>query len=197
MEKNPVNNLFTGERFIPGIEDSKLETEHYQRYLSVCSLVEDKVVLDAACGEGYGSSIMASMAKSVTGVDIDVETVERARITYKGWDNLRFLQGSIESIPAEDNSIDIVVSFETIEHVSEQIQRSFLNEITRVLKQDGILVMSTPNKKVYSELFNYKNEYHVKEFYHNEFLTFLHEKFKYVQLFNQSFQIVSMINPCE
>ena len=197
MIKENADQLFSGERFIPGIEDNKLEMEHYQRYLSVRNLVRDKVVLDAACGEGYGSNIIASVAQSVTGLDIDGDTIERAKVSYGQQDNLHFLQGSIEKIPLEDDSVDVVVSFETIEHVSEQIQHAFLEEIARVLKKDGILVMSTPNKKIYSDLFNYKNEFHVKEFYHNEFLAFLHEKFKYVKLFNQSFQIVSMLNACE
>lgn len=197
MKSEHANSLFTGERFIPGIEDNKLEMEHYQRYLSVRNLVQDKVVLDAACGEGYGSNIIASVAKSVMGLDIDGYTIEHAKVSYRQRSNLHFLQGSIEKIPLEDDSVDVVVSFETIEHVSEQIQHTFLEEIARVLKKDGILVMSTPNKKIYSDLFNYENEFHVKEFYHNEFLAFLHEKFKYVKLFNQSFQIVSMLNACE
>lgn len=191
------NELFTGERFIPGIDDDKLEMEHYQRYLSVRELVRGKTVLDAACGEGYGSSLMASVAGEVTGLDIDGETVERARENYKDRKNLRFLQGSIASIPLEDESVDAVVSFETIEHVPELLQFQFLGEIGRVLKKDGILVMSTPNKAIYSDLYDYKNEFHVKEFYHDEFLAFLKLKFKYVRLFNQNFQIASVLSDCQ
>ena len=197
MGNNEIGKLFTGERFIPGIEDDKLAIEHYQRYLSVRCLLQDKVVLDAACGEGYGSNIIASVAKNVTGLDIDTDTIERAKMTYSEQHNLHFVQGSIESIPLESESVDAVVSFETIEHVPEQIQYSFLNEIARVLKKDGILVMSTPNKEIYSDLYNYKNEFHVKEFYHDEFLDFLGEKFKYIKLFNQAFQVVSVLSACE
>lgn len=189
--------LFTGERFIPGIDDDKLEMEHYQRYLSVRELIRGKVVLDAACGEGYGSSLMAGVAQQVTGLDIDGETVERAQAAYAEQKNLRFLQGSIASIPLEDHSVDAVVSFETIEHVPELLQFQFLGEIGRVLKQDGILVMSTPNKEIYSDLYHYKNEFHVKEFYHDEFLAFIKLKFKYVRLFNQAFQIASVMTDCE
>lgn len=189
--------LFTGERFIPGIDDDKLEMEHYQRYLSVRELVRGKVVLDAACGEGYGSNLMAGVARQVTGLDIDAETVERAQATYAGQTNLRFLQGSIAGIPLEDDSVDAVVSFETIEHVPELLQFQFLGEIGRVLKQDGILVMSTPNKEIYSDFYQYKNKFHVKEFYHDEFLAFLKLKFKYVKLYNQNFQIASVLVGCE
>ena len=82
MEKDNASQLFTGERFIPGIEDDKLKMEHYQRYLSVRNLVQDKVVLDAACGEGYGSNIIASVARDVTGLDIDGDTIERSKVNY-------------------------------------------------------------------------------------------------------------------
>lgn len=185
--------LFTGERFVPGIDDVKLETEHYQRYRSVCGLVSNKIVLDAACGEGYGSNILAAVAKKVTGIDIDEGAVNRARQTYGSRENLHYEQGSIKSLDIEDHSIDVVVSFETIEHVDEVIQEKFLDEIYRVLKEDGILIMSTPNKKIYSDLHNYNNPFHTKEFYYNEFITFLNRHFQYVQLFNQSFQVSSII----
>ena len=188
-----ANALFTGERFIPGAGDDKLGIEHYQRYLGVRERVRGKVVLDAACGEGYGSDLIASTAERVTGLDIDAETVERARETYKGRKNLRFLQGSIEKIPLENASVDAVVSFETIEHVPEAVQQSFLEEISRVLRPDGFLIMSTPNKKIYSDLNHYKNEFHIKEFYKDEFLAFLGQKFKHVKLYNQAFRVVSMI----
>ena len=189
-------DLFTGERFLPGINDIKLEIEHYQRYLSVQRLVKDKIVLDAACGEGYGSDILAKYAKKVIGIDLDNDTITRAKVKYKDRDNLIFIQGNIEKLEIEDCSIDIVISFETIEHVSEDIQKNFLNEIDRVLKNDGIMVMSTPNKRIYSDLHNYNNEFHIKEFYHKDFLKFLHEKFQFVQLYNQSFKVFSVIDSC-
>lgn len=191
------SDLFTGERFIPGIQDNKLEIEHYQRYLGVRELVRGKAVLDAACGEGYGSSLMAAAAAQVTGVDIDGDTIARAREKYRGQDNLRFFQGSVEKLPLADASVDAVVSFETIEHVPEEVQRRFLTEIARVLRPEGILVMSTPNKKIYSDLYNYKNEFHIKEFYHDEFLAFLGEKFRYVKLYNQAFQVASILSSGE
>lgn len=191
------SKLFTGERFIPGIDDSKLEVEHYQRYASICQLVAGKVVLDAACGEGYGSNILAATAKKVTGIDIDADTIERARKTYSVRGNLYFEQGCIEKLDIADETIDVVVSFETIEHVPEQTQEKFLSEITRILKKDGILIMSTPNKKIYSDLHNYKNEFHIKEFYRDEFIRFLKTKFQYVKLYNQAFQVASIISSYE
>lgn len=187
-------NLFTGERFIPGIEDNKLEIEHYQRYLSVAKLVKDKTVLDAASGEGYGSSLLAQKANQVYGLDIDEDTVERAKKKYESFRNLCFQQGSIAQLPFEDNSIDIVVSFETIEHVSEELQWKYLAEIRRVLKSDGFLIMSTPNKKIYSDKHDYHNKFHVKEFYRQDFIDFLMHAFINVKLYNQRFEVISIID---
>ncbi len=189
--------IFTGERFVPGIHDRKLEIEHYQRYLSVRKLAEGKCVLDAACGEGYGSNILAETAREVIAVDIDKDAVSRARKLYEGKGNLSFRVGSIEKLDLPDHSIDVVVSFETIEHVYEEIQNKFLAEIDRVLKTNGILIISTPNKAVYSDMHNYKNEFHMKEFYHDEFVSFLRKKFQYVQLYNQAFRVLSVIDSCD
>ena len=80
-------------------------------------------VLDAACGEGYGSSLLAEEAEEVTGLDIDKEAVENANHKY-GNKKLSYLKGSIEELPFEDHTLDVVVSFETIEHVGEEIQKN-------------------------------------------------------------------------
>ncbi len=193
VKQADANQLFTGERFLPGLDNCGLEIEHFQRYLSVCEFVKGKDVLDAACGEGYGSKILSDYAKSVIGIDIDLETVERAKNKYKSVGNLQFLQGSVEKLEVEDDSIDVVISFETIEHVDEKIQESFLSEIKRVLKPNGFLIMSTPNKAIYSDLHNYSNHFHVKEFYYDEYISFLHSKFQNVLLYNQSFEVVSLL----
>lgn len=185
---------FTGERFIPGIQDEGLAIEHIQRYESIRELVSDKVVLDAACGEGYGSRILSDYALNVIGLDISEDTIKKAQNKYIDAQNLRFVQGSIAQMPLEDNSIDIVVSFETIEHVSEKLQKRFLIEVERVLKTDGLLIISTPNKKVYSDLYNYHNEYHIKEFYEKEFVDFLSYYFKNICLFYQFFEVACIID---
>src|SRR5437016_4940004 len=103
---------FTGERFIP-TEQGQIRLEHYHRYAVVLDVVAEKEVLDVACGEGYGSSIMADVARSVTGVDISDEAVQHASTAYKK-QNLRFRQGSATALDFADASFDVVVSFETI-----------------------------------------------------------------------------------
>lgn len=192
-EKNNTS-VHTYERFLPGTPDPHMELEHYQRYYSILPIVKDKLVLDAACGEGYGSSILSSAAKKVTGVDIDVDTIHHAEHTYAANSKIEFFVQSVEQLSMQDNSFDVVVSFETIEHLPDKVQQKFLTEIARVLKRDGILIMSTPNKEIYSDRFAYRNEFHIKEFYKDEFLAFLHQSFLKVHLYYQYFEIVSIID---
>ena len=175
---------FTGERFIVGKAVGDITVEHLQRYKSITYIVKGKKVLDAACGEGYGSNILSQYATSVTGIDISNEAVTYAKEHYKR-DNLKYICASIENIPLEDHSIDVIVSFETIEHVNADLQEKFLQEIKRVLKPDGILIMSSPDKRIYSELKNFKNHYHIHELYVEEFKLLLKKQFKYVELFSQ------------
>ena len=184
---------FTGERYVPGIDDSVMQMEHLQRYLSLLSTVKGLDVLDVACGEGYGSNLMSGTANSVTGVDISQEAVEHANGRYHR-DNLRFLQGSATDLSMfEDASFDAVVSFETIEHIDEPSQKAFLKEIGRVLRPDGFLIMSTPDKKIYSDLHDYHNEFHIHEFYKGEFVDFLKSQFSNVCLFNQYFEVTGIM----
>lgn len=175
---------FTGERFIVGQAVDDITIEHLQRYKSITHIVKGKKVLDAACGEGYGSNILSQYATSVTGIDISNEAVTYAKEHYKR-DNLKYICASIENIPLEDHSIDVIVSFETIEHVNADLQEKFLQEIKRVLKPDGILIMSSPDKRTYSDLRNYNNIYHVHELYKNEFEELLKKHFRYIKLFSQ------------
>ncbi|WP_025720497.1 glycosyltransferase [Paenibacillus sp. 1-18] len=184
---------FTGERFIPQESDKELEIEHFQRYSVLKQLVKGKTVLDAACGEGYGSYLLANSAAKVVGIDIDSDTIEHARRVYPK-DNLEYYIASIERMPFQDNSFDIIVSFETLEHVDEELQILFLKEVKRLLKDNGTFVVSTPNKKYYSDLRDYTNPYHVKELYKDEFSNFLKDYFKYTNIVSQRFEVVSLMN---
>jgi len=150
---------FTGERYIP-TEGGEIRHEHFHRYAWIAPLVAGKSVLDVASGAGYGSALLARTAASVVGVDISVEAVEHASAAYSQA-NLSFMEGSAARLPLADGTFDVVVSFETIEHLLEQEQ--MLGEIKRVLRPEGVLVISSPNKEVYSELSGLHNEFHVKE----------------------------------
>ncbi|MBO4229703.1 MAG: class I SAM-dependent methyltransferase, partial [Clostridia bacterium] len=98
-----------------------------------------------------------------------------------------YLQGSVEKIPLEDHSVDVVVSFETIEHVSAELQVRMMEEIKRVLKDDGILFISSPDKRYYSEERGFDNPYHVHELYAAEFKTLLEKYFSHVKFAGQRF----------
>jgi O-antigen biosynthesis protein len=180
---------FTGERFIP-TEQGRIRLEHYHRYAIVLDVVKEKNVLDVACGEGYGSYFMAEVARSVVGVDISDEAVQHASKTYKK-PNLAFQQGSATNLNFADASFDVVVSFETIEHLAEQAQ--MLAEIRRVLRPDGVLVISSPNRPIYSEESGEHNEFHVKELDFQEFHKLLSIQFPGIHYFGQRMLMGSVI----
>ncbi|MEF3353293.1 glycosyltransferase [Paenibacillus sp. GYB006] len=184
---------FTGERFIPGFDDRELELEHTQRYQAVLELVKDKIVLDAACGEGYGTHMLSSTATTVVGVDIDNKSIKHAVDKY-GNEKVKFITSSIENLPFEDKSMDVVVSFETLEHVDADTQQIFIKEIKRVLKDEGILVISTPNKLYYSDLYNYINPFHKNELYKEQFVNLLDRHFINTIVYSQRFEVASIID---
>lgn len=161
-----MSEEFTGERWIPGVEGD-IQLEHLHRYRFAMQLVVGRRVLDIACGEGYGSDLLAVTASQVTGVDIDGGVVARAQRRY-GRSNLSYVQGSCSAIPLPDDSVDVVVSFETIEHHDQH--EEMMAEIRRVLVGDGLLIISSPDKHEYSDVPGTTNEFHVKELYRDEFV---------------------------
>ena len=130
---------FTGERFLPEISGD-IEIEHMHRYIYALSHADGKMVLDIASGEGYGSALLAGRAKSVIGVDVDESTIAQAKQKYQA-PNLEFRSGTCSKIPLTDASVDLVVSFETIEHHDEHQQ--MLAELKRVLKPGGLAIISS------------------------------------------------------
>lgn len=158
--------------------------EHLHRYAMVTNYIKDKIVLDIASGEGYGSNIMSNKATFVYGIDIDDTAVQEAKLKYKN-ENLEFLTGSTSHIPIDDNTIDVVVSFETIEHHDEHDE--MMNEIKRVLKPEGLLIISTPDKLYYSDQRNFNNQFHIKELYKEEFIDLLSKSFNKIQLLTQKY----------
>ncbi|WP_188248464.1 methyltransferase domain-containing protein [Stenotrophomonas maltophilia] len=185
---------FTGERFVP-TEQGVIRQEHLHRYAWCLPLVEGKDVLDVASGEGYGSAMLASRARSVRGVDISHEAVAHAAQRYASLDNLTYLQGSAAAIPLADASVDVVVSFETIEHLLEQ--EEMMAEIRRVLRPDGVMVMSSPNKEVYSDRAGYHNDFHVKELYQGEFQALVARHFSASRLCGHRMAVCSTIAPLQ
>jgi len=138
-----VSELVVGQRYIPSVagwpESARRMFE--ANYAWASGFASGKVVLDCACGSGYGSAILAQSARLVVGADVDPLIVEHARQTYVS-DRVRFEQFSITEIPYPDNHFDMVVSFDTIEHVRDD--HRVLLELKRVTRADGVIVLSTP-----------------------------------------------------
>lgn len=174
---------WTGERFLPWRDDPALAYEHLHRYLYASRFALGKNVLDLGSGEGYGSAILAETAAKVVGVDISLAAVEHARSRYE-LPNLEFLPGSVNAVPvAVNHQFDLVTCFEAIEHIEDQ--EGLLVEIARMLKPDGVLIVSTPNKSVYDESIQEENEFHVKELEFDEFRTLLANHFSTVRFLGQ------------
>jgi len=160
LTPSPASSLtFTGERFTPEVRGA-IWYEHWHRYAVAVPAAAGLRVLDAACGEGYGSALLARTAAHVTGLDVDAGAIAHARERYARA-NLVFEPGPVTAIPLPDASIDLVVSFETIEHLAGQ--REMLAEFRRVLTARGALILSSPNRPVYNESGGEPNHFHVKE----------------------------------
>jgi SAM-dependent methyltransferase len=167
---------FTGERFLPSCS-GEIAYEHWHRYVFARRFVEGKRVLDAACGEGYGTALLGTVAKTIVGLDIDVATIDRARALYGDGKRVSFVPSSCTGLPLPSASIDVVVSFETIEHVAAADQLAMLIEFARVLTPDGVLIVSSPNKRLYSDARNHVNKYHLQELYRDDLGRLLAKRF--------------------
>lgn len=189
-----MNDLYNDERLIEQSNiDSHIENEHKHRYKTAALLVKGKRVLDAACGSGYGSNILAKEAKSVVGIDYSKATIDYCMKKYQR-DNLSYRQMSVEKLDFPEESFDVVVSFETLEHLPETIQQVFMEEIKRVLTKDGVLIMSSPNRDVWSRMINKEeNEHHLHELDEKEFRALLTKTFANVDFYYQNYIPVSFI----
>ncbi|MDO9708727.1 methyltransferase domain-containing protein [Paracraurococcus lichenis] len=127
-----------------------------------------------AAGEGYGTALLSQVARSVIGVEIDAATVGAAGREF-GRGNLRYLCADARSLPLPDACVDVVVSFETLEHFDRQDH--FLDECRRVLRPGGLLIISTPDKAVYSAPGAPPNPFHVRELDRPEFEELLCARF--------------------
>jgi ubiquinone/menaquinone biosynthesis C-methylase UbiE len=144
----------------------RLLAEHEMRYRFSLQFIKGKTVLDIACGSGYGSSLLATSAKKVYAIDNDPSAISYAKKFYNNPIS-KFSLGNAQKIGMKNNSLDVVVSFETIEHLPKP--NEFLLEMRRVLRKTGILVLSTPNK----DFSHGDNPYHIQEFSFDELSSLL------------------------
>ncbi len=173
---------FTGERFTPECV-REIAYEHWHRYAFAHALAKGRRVLDAACGEGYGSALLAPVAAQVTGVDIDAASVAHATARYGSHSNLRFLQADVTALDdLQAHSFDLIVSFETLEHLAAQ--EKLLDGFARLLAEDGVLLISTPDKCNYNADAE-PNPFHVRELERDEFEAMLAARFPARRLYAQ------------
>lgn len=186
---------FTGERFVPELV-REIWYEHWHRYVFALPWTAGRRVLDCACGEGYGADLLARRARSVTGLDRSGEAIEHARRRYGARrDNLDFAEGDCAALPFADASFDMVVSFETLEHI--EAQEAMLDEFRRVLAPGGVLVLSSPDRKTYSDDRGFDNEFHVRELYREELTDLVGARFPSWRLYGQKLMFHSVIWPLD
>ncbi|HVU16368.1 MAG TPA: methyltransferase domain-containing protein [Candidatus Didemnitutus sp.] len=169
---------WTGERLVPSARGDFV-AEHLHRYALASDLASGCDVLDIACGEGYGAAFLAATARSVVGVDNDPDTISHAERKYPVA-NLKFLTGRAEKIPLPDRSVDLVVSFETLEHLDDH--EAMMREIRRVLRPKGRLLISTPDTLPYQEVSGRTNPFHVHELDRAGFESLLARHFKHTAI---------------
>ena len=156
---------FTGEQVVLGTSKQRLVDEDIARYRFVSSFVKGKKILDIASGTGIGCMLFSSVAQEVVGVDISNESISYA-LTHNAAPNVRYILGSADDsslFPAA--SFDVISSLETIEHLEDSARKTYLANLASWLRPEGVLILSTPNKRITSP-FSQKpeNKYHVLEF---------------------------------
>jgi SAM-dependent methyltransferase len=177
----PADVPFTGERFMPGYGGLEMHLEHLHRYYTAAPMAAGRV-LDLGCGVGYGSRLLSSRADHVVGIDLAPDAVRYARERFPA-PNVDHLTADCRGLPFPADSFDVVVCFELIEHVQEV--GSVLAEARRVLRRRGALVISTPNRPIYSDARDYRNPHHLQEYDAEEFLSLLGSHFSHVTLYGQ------------
>jgi O-antigen biosynthesis protein len=155
------------------------EPSHLARYKFVLNFIKTgDIVLDLPCGTGYGSEVMSTKAREVVGIDIGVEAIHHAKEFFRNG-KTKFMIGNAENLQnifPTNEIFDVIVSFEGIEHLNNQ--DSFLQEIKRLLKKEGQLIISTPRKP-------HGSPYHTIEFSLEEFRTFLSKEFVVEKMYGQ------------
>lgn len=164
------------ERMMPEVADRANLLYSLKRYHFAQPYCAGKTVLDVGTGSGYGANILAETAKTVFAVDYDCRIIEYARTRYP---RPRFLAADVTALPFADQTMDAVVSFEVIEHLYDQPR--YLDEIRRILRADGVFIISTSNVAVTQlreRITGRKVDAHVGEMGASEFKNMLRSFFR-------------------
>ncbi len=166
---------FTGERFLFGGSSNRTKIDALVKYIFASFFVRDKKVLDIACGSGFGSFMLAQEASEVLGLDLSPEAINHSNENYKK-ENLKFIIGDAENNELPKDYFDIIVSFETIEHLKNP--EKFVEQLRQSVKKEGMIILATPNKKIVSP-FNKEpiGKFHTFEFYKKDLEKMFKDKF--------------------
>ena len=174
--------VFTGERVTPAMfHTSSLFMEHFSRYIFAREFCIGKSVLDIGCGYGYGTKYLSGFARECLGIDISQEAIDYAQSRF-GSAQCRYRTADCSQPLGIEGPFDTATCFELIEHLEEKNHNSCLQGITRVLRPEGKLIISTPNFLIHGQ----RNEYHRKEYAAEGFRAFLGSFFRDVRLFAQN-----------
>jgi len=169
--------LTSGQRFVfKATKSNRIKFDTINRYIFASTFVADKKVLDAACGSGFGSFMYAQEAKEVWGVDNSAETIDYAKKNFTR-DNIKFINDDLITImELPEKFFDVIVSFHTIEQTGDPDK--FLDNLNNSLKDDGIIILSTQNKKIVSPFSkNTALDVNQYDFYKNDLENLFKEKF--------------------
>ena len=154
-----------------------------KRYLDASKFVDNKRVLDIGCGTGAGTNLIAEKgAKHVIGVDYSQKAINFANNNFRK-SNLTFTKMDARNLRFPENSFDVILCFELIEHLPDNNHNQFVLNLKKILKNKGICICSTPNKKISSpDKPTPNNPYHFKEFMPVEFLKLFKKHFSEVEI---------------
>jgi O-antigen biosynthesis protein len=166
------------ERFDPATMDGLIAAEHLARYWLAADLASGLTVLDAGCGMGYGTEMIARAGASrVVGIDLAPEAIAAASERVGGV--AEFQVGDVRDPPFEREAFDLVVCFEVLEHLEDP--EPALTALKDVLRDGGLMIASSPNRGVYPP----GNPHHLHEFTLGELRDALEARFANVVLMRQ------------
>lgn len=151
------------------LEEYILYLKQFAGYEFAKRFTINQKVLEVGYGAGYGAYYLSNFASEFIAIDISKINSSYCQARYPK-DNLIFMMGDATKLPFKDNQFDVAMSFQVIEHIEPKFVLTYLTEIKRVLKVDGIFICSTPNKKLrllpFQKPWNpeHKNEYNRKDF---------------------------------